>query len=146
MTDAVRKYLALALRIALGGVFLYAGSLKIADPAAFAGSIAVYKLIPTFGNYLVSATLPWIEVLCGILIIIGYRLRAGAVLVLLMNLVFVVALTSAIIRGLDIDCGCFRQGGPKTSPWAALIRDLVLIAGTVVLLWLETRRTESPDA
>ena len=63
-----------------------------------------------------------------------------------MNLVFAVALSSAIIRGLDIDCGCFRQGGPKTSPWIALLRDLALIAGTVVLLWLDTRGSEPPAA
>ena len=71
MTDTARKYLALALRIVLGGVFLYAGGLKIADPAAFAGSVAAYKLLPTFGNYLVAATLPWVEVLCGLLLVIG---------------------------------------------------------------------------
>jgi putative oxidoreductase len=146
VTDTARKYLTLALRIVLGGVFLYAGGLKITDPAAFAGSVAAYKLIPTFGNYLVAATLPWVEVLCGLLLITGYRVRAGATLILLMNLVFVVALTSAIIRGLDIDCGCFRQGGPKTSPWIALLRDLAFIAGIVVLLWLDKRRIGQPTA
>jgi uncharacterized membrane protein YphA (DoxX/SURF4 family) len=130
----------------MGGVFLYAGGLKIADPAAFAGSVAAYKLIPTFGNYLVAATLPWVEVLCGLLLVAGYRVRAGATLILLMNLVFVVALTSAIIRGLDIDCGCFRQGGPKTSPWIALLRDLAFIAGIVVLLRLDNRRIGQPTA
>ena len=145
MTDAARKNLTLALRIVLGGVFLYAGGLKIADPAAFAGSVAAYKLIPTFGNYLIAATLPWVEVLCGLLLVTGYRVRAGATLILLMNLVFVVALTSAIIRGLDIDCGCFRQGGPKTSPWIALLRDLAFIAGIVVLLWMD-RFPSKPSA
>jgi uncharacterized membrane protein YphA (DoxX/SURF4 family) len=146
VTETARKYLALALRIVLGGVFLYAGGLKIADPAAFAGSVAAFKLLRTFGNYLVAATLPWVEVLCGLLLMIGVRTRPAATLILLMNLVFAVVLSSAIIRGLDIDCGCFRQGGPKTSPWLALLRDLAFIAGTVILLWLETRRSEPADA
>ena len=146
VTDTHGKYLTLTLRIILGWVFLCAGGLKIADPAAFAGSVAAYKLLPTFGNYLVAATLPWVEVFCGLLLIIGYRVRAGASLVLLMNLVFAVAIISAIVRGLDIDCGCFRQGGPKTSPWIALLRDLALIAGTVVLLWLDNHRVETPAA
>ena len=144
MTDTARNYLTMALRIVLGGVFLYAGGLKIADPAAFAGSVAAYKLLPTFGNYLVAATLPWVEVLCGLLLVTGVRTRPAATLILLMNLVFAVALTSAIIRGLDIDCGCFRQGGPKTSPWIALLRDLALIAGTVVLLLRDARGSEPP--
>jgi uncharacterized membrane protein YphA (DoxX/SURF4 family) len=146
VTDTHRKYLTLTLRIILGWVFLCAGGLKIAEPVAFAGSVAAYKLLPTFGNYLVAATLPWVEVLCGLLLIIGYRVRAGTTLVLLMNLVFAVAIISAIVRGLDIDCGCFRQGGPKTSPWIALLRDLALIAGTVVLLWLDNHRIETPAA
>jgi len=138
------NYLTPALRIVLGGVFLYAGGLKIADPVAFAGNIAAYQLLPTIGNYLIAATLPWVEFLCGLLLILGVRVRACATLVLLMNCVFVVALASAVIRGLDIDCGCFRQGGPKTTPWNALLRDLVFIGGTVALLWLDNRGTESP--
>lgn len=146
MTVTTRKYLTVALRIVLGGVFLYAGGLKIAEPSAFAGSVAAYKLLPTFGNYLVAATLPWVEVLCGMLLIIGYRLRAGAILILLMNLVFAVALASAIVRGLDIDCGCFKQGGPKTSPWIALLRDLAFIAGTVILLWMNNHQSGHPTA
>lgn len=144
MTETTRKYLFLTLRIGLGGVFLYAGGLKIADPALFAGNVAAYKLLPTFGNYLVAATLPWVEVVCGLLLVTGIRLRAGALIVLIMNLVFAVALTSAIVRGLDIDCGCFRQGGPKTSPWIALLRDLALMAGTAALLWLDRDRTKPP--
>lgn len=134
MRDAAGKRFSWGLRVVLGGVFLYAGGLKIADPVAFAGNIAAYKLLPTFGNYLVAAILPWVELLCGLLLVAGYRVRAAATLVLIMNLIFVAALTSAIVRGLDIDCGCFRQNGPRTTPWAALLRDLALIAGNLILL------------
>lgn len=140
MTQTVPNYLALTIRTILGGLFIYAGWLKIADPVLFAGSVAAYKILPPFGNYLVAATLPWVEFLCGLLLILGVRTRASATIVLLMNLVFTVALASAIIRGLDIDCGCFRQGGPKTTPWSALLRDLLLVAGTMVLLRLDTGR------
>ena len=140
MTQTVPNYLALTIRTILGGLFIYAGWLKIADPVLFAWSVAAYKILPPFGNYLVAATLPWVEFLCGLLLILGVRTRASATIVLLMNLVFTVALASAIIRGLDIDCGCFRQGGPKTTPWSALLRDLLLVAGTMVLLRLDTGR------
>ena len=146
VTQTVRNYLALLLRTILGGLFIYAGWLKIADPVLFAGSVAAYKILPPFGNYLVAATLPWVEFLCGLLLVLGVRTRAGATIVLLMNLVFTVALASAIIRGLDIDCGCFRQGGPKTTPWSALLRDLALMAGTVALLRLDGVRSGRDDA
>ncbi len=140
MTDSTRKRLTVALRVVLGGIFLYAGGMKIADPVTFAGNVAAYKLLPTFGNYLVATTLPWVELLCGLLLVTGCRLRAATLIGLLMYLLFVVALTSAIVRGLDIDCGCFRQGGPKSSPWVALLRDLPLIAGMLLLLRLDGRR------
>ena len=111
----IKNYLILTLRIGLGLVFIYAGILKIRDPIAFAGSVAAYKVLPYFLNYLVAATIPWIEATCGLLLIIGFKTRAAAGITAAMNLFFIVLLASTIMRGLDIDCGCFRQGGEKTS-------------------------------
>jgi putative oxidoreductase len=116
------------VRLMLGGVFLYAGFTKIADPTTFAGSIAAYRILPYFGNYLVAAVLPWIEALCGLLIITGYRVKAAATLVVILNLAFMAALASTIVRGLDIDCGCFSKTGERTSAWTAIGRDVVLLA------------------
>ncbi len=124
----------LVARLILGGVFLYAGFVKIGEPAGFAGSVAAYRLLPYFGNYLAAAVLPWLEVLCGLLLIAGYRTRAAASLVLLLLLAFMAALVSALARGLDIDCGCFRHGGEKTSAWTALARDGVLLVMVLVVL------------
>jgi uncharacterized membrane protein YphA (DoxX/SURF4 family) len=115
------------VRLALGGIFLYAGFTKIGDPTAFAGAVAAYRILPYFGNYLVAAVLPWFEALCGLLLIVDYRTRAAASWVLILNLVFMAALASAIMRGLDIDCGCFSKEAEKTSPWTALGRDAVLL-------------------
>lgn len=123
-----RKHLRSVLRIALGAVFFYAGALKINDPQAFAGNIAAYKLLPYFANYLTAAILPWLEVFCGLLLIIGLRVRAAAAMVILLNLIFMAALAVAMVRGLDIDCGCFKQGGSKTPAWLALARDAVLLS------------------
>jgi uncharacterized membrane protein YphA (DoxX/SURF4 family) len=135
-----KRHIPAAVRIALGGIFIYAALLKISDPVGFAGSIAAYKILPYFASYLTAATLPFLELICGILLVIGYRVKGGALLIGLMNLVFIVALASAIVRGLDIDCGCFKQGGAKTSPWLALLRDLVFLAMTAVVLKTEHRK------
>jgi len=130
----MKDMLPLVVRIALGGIFIYAGLLKIADPVGFAGSIAAYKIVPYFGSYLFAAVLPWVEVIAGALLIAGVRMKSGAILVALLNVVFMVALASAIARGLDIDCGCFKQGGAKTSPWLALARDAVFLVMACYLL------------
>jgi putative oxidoreductase len=135
MTPAKEKYLYVVIRVVLGLVFVYAGILKISDPTAFARSVAAYKILPYALNYLVAAVLPWVETICGLLLVIGYRTRPAAFIIITMNLVFMAALASTIVRGLDIDCGCFRQGGEKTPAWMAILRD-VLFLGAAVFLFL----------
>lgn len=135
-----REALILLIRLALGGVFLYAGIIKIADPVAVAGSVASYRILPYFGNYLAAAVIPWLEAACGLLLIAGWRTRGAAAIVLLLNLLFMGALASSLVRGLDIDCGCFRQGGEKGSAWIALFRDCFFLAGAVILLRGATER------
>lgn len=139
-TLKVKSYLILALRIGLGLVFIYAGILKIRDPLAFAGSVAAYKVLPYFLNYLVAATIPWIEATCGLLLILGIRTKAAAGIVAGMNLVFIALLASTIVRGLDIDCGCFRQGGEKTSAWIAITRDIGFLFVALVLFTEQKER------
>jgi len=138
--NSLKRYLPAALRISLGAIFIYAALPKIADPAAFAGSVAGYKVLPYFWNYLAAAVLPYLELVCGVLLVCGYRVKAAALIVAALNVAFMAALVSAIVRGLDIDCGCFRQGGPKTSPWIALGRDAVFLAMAGLVLWLERKR------
>jgi putative oxidoreductase len=132
--NGVRQYLPAAIRVVLGGIFIYAAVLKIVDPVAFAGSIAAYKILPYFASYLAAAVLPFLELVCGVLLISGYRVRGGAVIIGILNIIFMAALASAIVRGLDIDCGCFKQGGAKTSPWLALGRDTIFLAMTFFVL------------
>ncbi|SNB48027.1 MauE/DoxX family redox-associated membrane protein [Geobacter sp. DSM 9736] len=128
MTKRTTNIIHILVRLLLGGIFIYAGIIKIIDPVAFAGNIAAYQVLPYFGNYLAAAILPWLELLCGLLLVTGYRARGAAATVALLNIVFILLLASTIVRGLDIDCGCFRQGGPKTSAWTAIMRDLLLLA------------------
>ncbi|HJV67286.1 MAG TPA: MauE/DoxX family redox-associated membrane protein [Geomonas sp.] len=143
--SGAKRHIPAAVRIALGAIFIYAAILKIADPVGFAGSIAAYKILPYFASYLTAAILPFVELVCGVLLVTGYRVRGGALIIGLLNLVFIAALASAIVRGLDIDCGCFKQGGAKTSPWLALLRDLLFLAMTVLVLKTESRkRISSP--
>lgn len=141
--SAVSRYLPPAVRILLGAVFIYAALLKIADPVAFAGSVAAYRILPYFASYLTAAVLPFLELFCGLLLVCGYRVRGSALIIAIMNLVFIIALSTAIVRGLDIDCGCFKQGGAKTTPWTALLRDAVFLAMTFFVLKTEAARNKA---
>lgn len=124
----------------LGAVFLYAGVLKILDPPRFALSIVSYRILPHTAAYVAAAILPWIEALCGLLLVTGKHARAASFLVLILTAIFAAALLSAGIRGLDIDCGCF-QGAGTTSIGFALLRDLVLLVAAL-LVFRHTGRTQ----
>lgn len=138
MTGSVIKHGIAIIRIALGAVFLYAGALKAADTNAFAGSIAAYRLLPYFGNYLAASILPWLEIICGVLLVTGWKARTAAIFTILLNLLFIAAMASALARGLEIDCGCFRQGA-KDPPLLAIGRDLLFIAMAALFEWHAAR-------
>ena len=118
-------------RLTLGGIFLYAGLIKAWDVVAFAGSVANYQ-IPFLSyhlNYLVAASLPYVEMAAGLLLLINRQVRPAALLLGVLDIIFMVALVSVLIRGLDIDCGCFRPGSEgHTTAQAALLRDVGILA------------------
>lgn len=128
-------------RLLLGGLFLYAGLIKGSDVTAFAGNVANFQLLPYSWNYLVAATLPAVEAIAGLLLVVNCRVRPAAVAIGALNLVFMVALVSVIARGLDIDCGCFNpNAADKTSPQLALLRDVGIMLLVVLSYWLRGRR------
>ena len=134
-------------RLLLAGVFLYAGFLKGSDPVAFAGQVAAYQILPYAFNYLVAATLPFIELLCGVLLLINQRVRPALLVLFGLNTVFMIALVSLLLRGLDIDCGCFQPAGEEgagTSPQMALLRDVGLMLAIVVTWVLRSQLTREP--
>jgi len=132
------KYLVLAIRLVLGGVFIYAAIHKIIYPADFAQDIYNYRMLPpSFINFMALA-LPWLEVICGVLIIAGIFTRGSALLIGFMLLVFIIAISAALLRGLDISCGCFSSGVENTGHGIAvdlLIRDILMFAGSLIVLF-----------
>lgn len=129
-----------ACRLLLGGFFLYAGAVKADDVVAFAGDVANYQLLPYGWNYLVAATLPYVEALAGLLLLVNRRVRPAALVLGLLDAVFILALVSVLARGLDINCGCFDPGGTgHTSAQTALLRDLGFMLLAVVSYRLRGR-------
>jgi len=123
-------------RLLLGGLFLYAGAVKAEDVVAFAGNVANYKILPYSWNYLVAATLPYVEVVAGLLLLFNRKVRPAALVLGVLTAVFMLALASVTLRGLEIDCGCFNPGGEgHTGPGAALLRD----SGIMILVFLTCR-------
>lgn len=131
-------------RLALAVVFVYAGWVKMRDVTAFAGHVAAYQLLPYALNYLVAAILPYVEFLAGLLLLLNARVRPALVAIGGLNLAFMAALASVLVRGLEIDCGCFDPGGGSdVSAATALLRDLGLMVLVVLTWWLRNRGTKA---
>ena len=127
----------LLFRLAIAGVFIYTGVRKIISPLAFADSIATFQLVPKVMISLVALSLPPVELILGLAILIGIQRRPALLGIVILAVIFMLALLSAIVRGIPIDCGCFRSGEPSTAQtWIALGRDIPLLAAA---LWLYLR-------
>lgn len=128
------RWFLLGLRILIGGIFIYAGALKIGDPQAFGDSIATFQVLPPQLIGLIALALPLFEILAGGALIFGQFRRHAAFALLILALAFAFFLTQAIIRGLQVDCGCFGSGEPSAwSEWFSLGRDIFLMAGVGII-------------
>ncbi len=117
------------LRLGLGALFIYASLGKIIDPAGFALSIDNYRMLPAFLVALMAAVLPWLELLCGLALLFDCWTPGASLLIFGMNAVFIIAIASAMARGLDISCGCFSTSGAGSrAGLARLVEDLFFLA------------------
>lgn len=130
------EYLALLTRVFLGALFIVISIEKIADTAAFTNSIANYKILHPFLASLVATVLPWVELLCGFCILFGLLTRGSSFLIALMLFVFTVAVLTALLRGMDISCGCFTQD-PQAGKvgWMKIGQNLSLFLLSIFLFY-----------
>jgi uncharacterized membrane protein YphA (DoxX/SURF4 family) len=139
-------WIGLAARLLVGGVWIVAGALKIPDPAASVRAVRAYQLLPEAIVPTLGYALPVIELLVGVTLVIGLLVRVGATLSAVLFLAFIIGISAAWARGLQIDCGCFGGGGfdaqaREKYPWE-IARDVGLLLASAWLIW----RPRSPWA
>lgn len=136
--SAGRKRRARAVvRWILGAVFVGAGVLKVAHPVAFQTDLLAYGIAaPDWVFRFIAVVVPWVEIFSGGLLLAGFWPETAGVLVTGMSLVFVLALGQAVVRGLDLQCGCFGAvaAGWFEQPLVALARATLLLGASVWLL------------
>ena len=118
----------------VGGIFIYAGVIKALDPIRFASDIDNYKILPWAVGVRLAFYLPWLEILCGLALIARHLYRGGLSILTALASIFILATIAAMIRGLDITCGCFGHASKNWSFTAHLALDLLLLGALLFLL------------
>jgi uncharacterized membrane protein YphA (DoxX/SURF4 family) len=141
---ALLPWLATAARLLLGGVFVVAGVLKVPDPAAAVRAVRAYHLLPETLVAPVAFGLPVVEIAVGLVLLAGVFVRTAAIASAVLLVVFLAAVGSAWARGLQIDCGCFGNGGQvaagETAYPAEVLRDAALLLVALALArWPRSR-------
>ena len=141
----MRAALRLALRLVLGAVFLYAAYTKLRQSwLLFALSIDSYQLLLEWAVLTLARTLPWLELLLGVLLILGWGLTFVAWLAAIVLAGFFGVMLFSYARGAGIDCGCFGVG--EALSMRTLIRDGTLLTAAVLLAFLSRRKPRAQPA
>jgi uncharacterized membrane protein YphA (DoxX/SURF4 family) len=133
--QGTKRYIFLALRLLIGGIFFYAGLEKILAPFDFSVAIYNYKLFPDALIGFMAATIPWIETTAGLCLLAGFNTKGAAALTSSLLLIFIGLIIISAIRGLDIDCGCFGSLERKVGLLAILEDTTLFLISMSVLLF-----------
>lgn len=122
------KYTTTTMRLFLGGLFIWASWDKLIHPQEFVKVVSNYKLLPDPLINLCAVILPWIEFVAGLLLIIGFQIRSSSLIILSLLGIFILAIGINLVRGLNIECGCFKTKGGRGIALTTLFGDLSLFA------------------
>ncbi len=133
-------WVGLVARLVVGGVWLWAGLLKLPHPEESVTAVRAYQLLSPSLADAVGRVLPVLEVVVGACLVVGLLARATGGASALLQVAFIIGIASVWSRGISIHCGCFGNGGYdadaiSTYPWE-IARDtgLLLLSLLVVLL------------
>ena len=121
------RYLALVLRLYLGIIFIYASMYKISYPLEFAENIASYQIVPFWAVNMMAIVMPWTELICGILLIVGLRSKSAVCMIAGMLVLFILAICLSLVKDIPIGFGCFSSMEEPMN-WTTLLRDFAWLA------------------
>ncbi|RNL78743.1 DoxX family protein [Nocardioides marmorisolisilvae] len=135
----MRRWIGLLLRLVVGGIWIWAGLLKIGDPASSVTAVRAYQLLPYDLAETVGHLLPVLELTVGIVLVLGLITRVSGGVSALLQIAFIIGISSVWARGISINCGCFGDGGADPNaishyPWE-IARDVALLLASAYLAW-----------
>ena len=131
------KRLVLLFRIILGVTFIYASLDKIIHPDQFARIVYNYKILPGFLINIFAITLPWVELVAGLFLVFGIFTESATLLISFLLVIFVIAISINLYRGINLNCGCFSTDPAGAKQGATLlIKDFIyLFMGIMIFFY-----------
>lgn len=133
------KYLLTIIRLFLGFIFIYAAITKISDAEEFSQAIYNYKLLPLSFVNILAIILPWIELCSGILLIFGILVKENSAIIFGLLIIFIIAVTISLFRGLDISCGCFGTVEGSRVGLLKILENIGLLILAILLIKFDSR-------
>ncbi|MBS1516972.1 MAG: DoxX family membrane protein [Bacteroidetes bacterium] len=129
------KYFLILLRLIVGGLFIYASLDKLYHQEEFSKAIYNYKFLPEIFINIFAIIIPYLELISGIFLVLGIFKRGSSFVITALLFVFIIALTQAYFRGLDISCGCFslETVSEKSDILQRIIEDILLIISSIII-------------
>ena len=138
MDSPSRNVLCRIVALIVGGIFIYAGVIKAIDPLRFAIDIDNYKMLPWAIGVRLAFYLPWLELVCGLALILRFFYRGGLFILTALTFIFIAASIIAKVRGLDITCGCFGHASKNWNFTTHLALDFAILIA-LIALWVSNR-------
>jgi uncharacterized membrane protein YphA (DoxX/SURF4 family) len=131
-----KNYVVRGCQILIGLMFAWAALAKLGDLSAFATAVHNFRIVPVATENLLAVTLPWIELVASLALILNVQPRAGAVILTVLLTVFTLGIVLAMFRGLSFECGCFGKGDTSRVGMVKVLQNV----GMLVVAVIATRR------
>jgi uncharacterized membrane protein YphA (DoxX/SURF4 family) len=135
-----RKYISRffyhSARLVLGVIFIYASYDKILHPKAFAEVIYNYQILPDGLINVTAIFLPWLEILMGVFLIVGFWMPGTIIWCNILLVVYIGALWFNLARGIDVNCGCFSTSKGSSISIETILWDAAFLVLSVYLFFV----------
>jgi uncharacterized membrane protein YphA (DoxX/SURF4 family) len=129
------RRIALVLRLAAGALLIYASHDRLLDPQPFADAIDDYRVLPFALVNFVALALPWVELVTGACLMLGLGTPGAGLVTAALAAVYTGVIAAALLRGLEIGCGCFDDETGTLLSWSDLwLRLALLVAGVQITM------------
>ena len=133
MKIEIKKYSLELIRLILAFLFILSALQKFKSLETFALNVDAYQIFPAFLVNLITIIIPWLELFIGTGLLFKYKLQSNLIFYLFMMISFTILVFIAMIKGLDIDCGCFGESSTKVG-LAKIMENLVIIVMNLILI------------